>query len=86
MNFHEKMFSEMFQYFKKSSRSRSNLRSKMPDFLKNWTKITGHEKMVCHTLGSRAAGGRIGQKPGSSSSSSLLGFFDPDILISERRD
>ena len=53
VNFSEIFFSESSIFLKKSPNSTSNPTSKSPVFLQIWTKITGHEKSVCHTLGSQ---------------------------------
>ncbi len=51
VNFSEIFFSKSSIFLKKSPNSTSNPTSKSPVFLQIWTKITGHEKSVCHTLG-----------------------------------
>ena len=51
MIFSDFFFSESSIFLKKSPNSTSNPTSKCPVFLQIRTKITEHEKSVCHTLG-----------------------------------
>ena len=51
VNFYGKFYTKCSIITENLANSTSDLISKTPLFLKNWTKITGLKKMVCHTLG-----------------------------------
>ena len=77
MNFHEEMYSKSSRFLKKSPNSTSNLSSKSPVFLQIWTKITGHEKSVCHTLGCETILSAIGR----TASTKNLGLEDIGVEV-----